>query len=126
MAVRLNKPGYDHARRMIMEGKVVIDGRDDWSEHQPAAIDENRFIDGHGYANYGTWHLAVDDAEDVDTKAHYRFPVGDFSRVHRCAVLAVESRAGQYHHRDVELAAAHLHGMIELAGALTGSSHGRA
>jgi hypothetical protein len=28
-------------------------------------------------------------------------------------VLAAESRAGQYKYRDIELAAAHLHGMLE-------------
>jgi hypothetical protein len=33
--------------------------------------------------------------------------------VHRCAVLAVESRAGQYDYLDTENAAAHLHGMLE-------------
>ena len=38
---------------------------------------------------------------------------GNFQAVHRCAVLAAESRAGQYRHADIEQAAAHLHGMLE-------------
>jgi len=42
-----------------------------------------------------------------------RFPYGDFKRVHRCAILAAESRAGQYKHFDIENAVAHLHGMME-------------
>jgi hypothetical protein len=33
--------------------------------------------------------------------------------VHRGAVLAAESRAGQYKYFDIENAAAHLHGMME-------------
>jgi hypothetical protein len=33
--------------------------------------------------------------------------------VHRCAVLSAESRAGQYKHNDIELAAAHLHEVID-------------
>jgi hypothetical protein len=33
--------------------------------------------------------------------------------VHRCAVIAAESRAAQNKYADVESAAAHLHGMIE-------------
>ena len=37
----------------------------------------------------------------------------DFNSVHRCAVLAAEARAGQYKHANIELAAAHLHGMLE-------------
>ena len=43
----------------------------------------------------------------------YKFPYGDFNNVHRCAVLAAEARAGRYKHADIELAAAHLHGMLE-------------
>jgi hypothetical protein len=34
--------------------------------------------------------------------------------VHRCAVLAAESRAGQRKYADIESAAAHLHGMLEM------------
>ena len=44
------------------------------------------------------------------SKRRYRFPYGDFNNVHRCAVLAAETRAGQYKHTDIELAAVHLHG----------------
>jgi len=40
-------------------------------------------------------------------------PFGEFHDVHRCAVLAVDSRAGQYGHDDVKSAAAHLHGMLD-------------
>jgi RNA polymerase sigma factor (sigma-70 family) len=37
----------------------------------------------------------------------------DFEAVHRCGVLAAESRAGQYKYSDIEVAAAHLHGMLD-------------
>ncbi|MGZ4357349.1 MAG: hypothetical protein ACXVRU_11125 [Gaiellaceae bacterium] len=120
MTVRINRKAFNHARRLIESGQVVIDGRDDWSEHQPTTIEENRFIEQHGFAEYGKWHLGIDDTKDPETKGRYRFPYGDFERVHRCAVLAAESRAGQYSHHDIELALAHLHGMIEMAGAPTG------
>jgi hypothetical protein len=55
----------------------------------------------------------VDDQAKRETKAHYKFPYGDFEKVHRCAILAAESRAGQYEHDDIEKAVAHLHGMLE-------------
>jgi len=42
--------------------------------------------------------------------------------VHRCGVLAAESRAGQYKYDDIEHAAAHLHGMIDAA---TSSKEGK-
>ena len=37
----------------------------------------------------------------------------DFQNVHRCGLLAAESRAGQRKYYDIELAVAHLHGMLE-------------
>jgi hypothetical protein len=113
MAVKLHNSGYNHAKKLVGEGKVVLDDRDDWSEHQPSAADENAFIDAHGYAAYGRWHLAIDDERPTDTKGRYKFPYGDFSDVHRCAILAAESRAGQRKYADVQAAAAHLHGMLE-------------
>jgi hypothetical protein len=113
MAVKLHSPGYDHAKQLVDEGKVVLDERDDWSEHQPSAAEENAFIEAHGYAEYGRWHLAIDDERPHDTKGHYKFPYGDFSAVHRCAILAAESRAGQRKYTDVESAAAHVHGMLD-------------
>ena len=94
MAVKRHNPGYNHAKELIGAGRVVLDDRDGWSEHQPSAAEEDAFIQEHGYAEYGRWHLAIDDA-------------------HRCATLAAESRAGQRKYVDVELAAAHLHGMLD-------------
>jgi hypothetical protein len=38
---------------------------------------------------------------------------GDFEKIHRCGVLAAEARAGQDNFTDIELAAAHLHGMLD-------------
>lgn len=113
MAVILNETAFDHAKALIDEGAVVVDERDDWSVHQPSTPDENRFIERHGIREYARWHLGIDDEEDEDNKGRYKFPYGDFAKVHRCAILAAESRAGQYKHVDIERAAAHLHGMIE-------------
>ena len=98
MAVTLNRRAYEHARELINDGRFVFDERDAWSEHRPSAQQENEFIRLHGFAEYGKW---------------YEFPYGDFKDVHRCGVLAAESRAGQYQHHDIENAAAHLHGMID-------------
>jgi hypothetical protein len=115
MAVKLNKRGFSYAKELVTDGKVVVDERDAWSEHQPSTADENKFIDLYGFGEYGKWHLGIDDEEDEETKKHYKFPYGDFKKVHRCAVLTAESRAGQYKYFDIESAAAHLHGMIDSA-----------
>lgn len=114
MAVKLNRAAYDHARDLVNEGHVVYDERDAWSEHQPSTEQENELIRRHGYEEYAKWHLGIDDEEAEDTKARYKFPYGDFEKVHRCAMLTAESRAGQYKHLDIERAAGHLHGMIEM------------
>jgi hypothetical protein len=113
MAVKLSKVAFEHAKRLINAGKVVKDDRDAWSEHEPSAEQENEFIEKHGYAEYGKWHLGVDDEQDEDTKKRYKFPYGDFKKIHRCALLSAESRAGQYKYADIETAAHQLHGMIE-------------
>jgi hypothetical protein len=111
--MKLNRTAFNYAKTLVGEGRVVMDDRDAWSEHQPSARDENEFIRAHGWTQYGKWHLGVDEDKDPETKARYRFPYGDFRDVHRCAVLSAESRAGQYKHFDIERAAAHLHGMME-------------
>jgi hypothetical protein len=113
MATKLNNNAYDYAKELITDRKYVFDERDAWSEHQPSTEEENEFIETHGYREYSKWHLGIDDAEPEDTKKRYKFPYGDFEKVHRCGVLSAESRAGQYKHFDVEKAAAHLHGMID-------------
>jgi hypothetical protein len=113
MAVKLSRTAYDYAKSLVKEGRVVLDERDDWSEHQPSAQQENEFIEEHGYGEYGKWHLAIDDEHRPETKGHYKYPYGDFRDVHRCAVLSAESRAGRNHHEDIKSAAAHLHGMLE-------------
>jgi len=113
MAVKLNETAYDHARDLIAAGRYLIDDRDAWSEHQPSARQENDYIERHGIAEYARWHLGIDDEEDENTKGRYKFPYGDFQNVHRCGLLAAESRAGQRKYYDIELAVAHLHGMLE-------------
>jgi hypothetical protein len=113
MAVKLHRPGYDHAKKLVGDGHVVLDDRDAWSEHQPSAAQENAFIAEHGWAEYGRWHLGIDDERGIETKGRYKFPYGDFSDVHRCAVLSAESRAAQRKYDDIEAAVAHLHGMLE-------------
>ncbi|MEA2293975.1 MAG: hypothetical protein QOE86_1614 [Solirubrobacteraceae bacterium] len=113
MAVKLNNGSYAFAKRLVEQGHVALDDRGDWSEHQPSAAAQNRFIEEHGIDAYARWHLAIDNERREGTKARYKFPYGDFEDVHRCAVLAAESRAGQRKYTDVELAAAHLHGMME-------------
>jgi hypothetical protein len=113
MSVQLNQSAFRHARQLINAGKFVADERDAWSEDQPSTQEENEFIRKHGFEEYGKWHLGIDEEQPKDRKRRYKFPYGDFEKVHRCAILTAESRAGQYKYFDIENAVAHLHGMID-------------
>jgi hypothetical protein len=101
MSVRLNKKALEHARKLVKQGKVVHDERDAWSEDAPSADDENRFIEKHGWDEYALWHLGEDPDASEETKGRFSFPNGDFSKVHRCAVISLESRAAQNDHDDI-------------------------
>jgi hypothetical protein len=113
MTVELNKKSFDFAQERITKGDYVLDDRDAWSEHQPSAQKENDFIEKHGWNEYALWHLGVDDEANEETKEHYKFPYGDFKKVHRCGLLAAESRAGQRKYADIESAAHELHEMLD-------------
>lgn len=116
MSIELNRPALEHARRLVREGKVVRDERDDWSEAAPDAAAENRFIDEHGWTEFSHWHLGVDRSADRETKQAYSFPFGDFRRVHRSGVISGESRAGQYDHTEIRDELAKLLALIDEEG----------
>jgi hypothetical protein len=113
VATRLNETALRHARSLVRDGKVVRDERDDWSEHAPSADDENRFIEKEGWTAFRHWHLGIDDDENGETKGAYSFPYGDFAKVHRCGVISLESRAGQYGHDEIRDAARKLLELID-------------
>jgi len=101
MTIRLNKDALSHARGLLRSGDVVTDERDAWSKHAPSADDENAFIEKEGMAEFARWHLGEDPGETEGTKGRYSFPFGDFAKLHRCAVISSESRAGQYDHDSI-------------------------
>jgi hypothetical protein len=105
MTITLNKDALANAENLIAAGKTTHDQRDDWSEHAPSTVDENGFIEKHGYAEYARWHLGEDTSASEETKGRYSFPFGDFAKVHRCAVIALESRAAQNDHGSIASAA---------------------
>jgi hypothetical protein len=113
MTVKLNASALTFARDLVKRGTVVHDERDDWSEHAPSADDENDFIDKHSMAEFAKWHLGVDTDKSEGTKGRYSFPFGDFHRVHRCAVISLESRAAQNDHDDITTASKNLLSLID-------------
>jgi hypothetical protein len=113
MTVKLNQCAYEHAKSLIKEGKFIDDDRDAWSDHHPATQTENEFIEKNGFFEYCKWFLGVNDDYREESRRHYEFPYGDFKNVHRCSILAAQSRAGQCKHFGVEKAAADLLAVID-------------
>lgn len=108
MAITLNREAYRHAEDLIEQGEVVRDERDDWSEHAASTDAENRFLDDEGWDAFSEWHLGIDRQESAETKGRFSFPMGDYRKVHRCAIISMESRAAQYDHDEVAKAAKRL------------------
>jgi hypothetical protein len=113
MTTSLNKHSQEFAQDQIKQGHVVLDQRDDWSEHQLSTKAENEFIEARGWDEYANWHLGVDDEASEHTKARYKFPYGDFERVHRCGLNAAEVRAARQKYLDIEDAAVRLREMMD-------------
>jgi hypothetical protein len=113
MTVKLNRRAYEHAKRLIEEGKFIDDERDAWSDHHPSTRTENEFIEKNGFLEYSKWFLAVNDEYEEESRRHFEFPYGDLENVHCCSILAAQSRAGQDKSSDVENVAADLLAAIE-------------
>lgn len=101
MTVRLNRNALDHAKHLIAEGENTHDERDDWSEHAPSTDRQNHYIADHSWGEYSLWHLGIDEDMSEETKGRYSFPYGDFRKVHRCALISLESRASQNDHDEI-------------------------
>jgi hypothetical protein len=48
LAVKLNERAFEHARQSVEKGSCVSDDKDKWSEHQPSAAEENKYIEKNG------------------------------------------------------------------------------
>jgi hypothetical protein len=101
---------YSVNERAIVRARGLIDARQyvldsDWGEVQPRADDENAFLKGHSWNEYGEWHLGLNDEATDETKSRYAFVFGDFRRVHRTGLIACQYRAAEWRHKEIELAA---------------------
>ena len=109
--MRLNKDGYKHAKNLINRGKYVVDS--DWSEDKPSAEEKNRFLEEHGWEEYCKWFLGIDPDAKPQSKERYKFPYGDFQKVHRKGLIAAKQRAAQNDYHDIEKAGDELIEMID-------------
>lgn len=106
MALILNLDGFAYAKQLIREGKV--DYTSSWSAYEPSPAQQNTFIKAHSSSEYGKWFLGVNTEADESSKGRYEFPFGDFEKLYLNALVAIEQRAGQYAHHEIEAAAKQL------------------
>ncbi len=111
MTAELNWKAYDFARDLVADKKVAIDERDARSEHN---LPRSRRMTSYACMAMtntpsGTWASTRKNLKTARPGTSFLMAT---SR-HRCAVISVESRAGQYKHYDIEKAAHNLHEMID-------------
>ena len=114
-SLQVNPAALQFAHNLIKQGRFVNDRKGAWAADKPSRATENEFIRAYGFDEYAKWDLAIDDRHGSETKAHYKFPFGDFSNVHRCGLLAVKARAHEYGYAEIEAAATQLLALIESA-----------
>ena len=103
MAIRLNQETVEHAQNLIKSRHY--ERNSDWSEAQPSAEEENKFIGETGWEAFAKWHLAYDTEARKEPKSRYKFPFGDFRKLHRSALIAAKQRAGSEDYSKVQSAA---------------------
>jgi hypothetical protein len=101
--MKLNEAGRRKAKSMIESSQYVLDSS--WGKANPSADEENAFLEAHSWAEYGEWHLGIDETAAEETKDRYGFPYGDFRRVHRSGLITAKQRAAQNDYADIEQAA---------------------
>ena len=100
---KVNEAGVAKAKVLIDARRYVVRSR--WSDVQPRADEENKFLESHTWDEYGEWHLALTQGASEETKARYGFVFGDFRRLHRSGIIACHYRAAEWDHKEIELAA---------------------
>ena len=113
-SITLNRAALLNAYELISEGRVMVDKKGAWQQDKPSAAQKNEFVRLRGFEEYGKWHLGIDGRKKIGSKAHYKFPFGDFKALHRCGLLAVKARAHEYGYADIEAAADQLLAAIEI------------
>ena len=100
---RVNPDTVAHVERLIASRRYVLESN--WGDVQPDADAQNAYLEKHDWADYAAWHLGLTDGANDETKARHAFCVGDFTRVHRSALIACVFRAAEWRHKEVERAA---------------------
>src|ERR1700687_2487409 len=56
-ATKLNQIALESCKELTRRGRVIVDKKGAWGQHQPSPEQENEFIRLHGFEEYAKWHL---------------------------------------------------------------------
>ena len=115
MTIILNQQALASARRLLDEGLYMINTV--WGTSAPSPEEETHFADQYGWDAYSGWYLGIDTDEPVDSKARYKFPYGNFRKLHRNGVITAKQRAAQNHCDDMVEGADELLDLLDLMNA---------
>lgn len=99
MAVKLNSAALAHAQQLLDDDQYMINTV--WSSNEPSPEQEQQYLDRNGLDAYAQWFLGIDTDEPADSKARYKYPYGNFKKLHRSGVIAAKQRAAQHKAREV-------------------------
>jgi hypothetical protein len=96
MVYTLNRMSFEFAQKLIKRRLLVIDHDHDWVDHKPSHTRREAFFKTYGPVEFGKWHLAED--EHAAEHRRFAFLIGDFTRMHRCALIATQAETAKLHH----------------------------
>ena len=81
-----------------------------------AAKDETAWLKKHSWPDFALVEFRRRPKGDARDEGALQFPMGDYTKLHRSAVIAIESRAAQNGHRDIAKASKKLLAYIDKTG----------
>lgn len=112
MAIKLNKVGFDNAAAIIKNG-LEVEHDTKWESVKPTRDEQARFIETHDLDEYGSWFLGIDADKDPKSITKFVFPFGDFSVLHKSALIVAEKEATKLNAAEIKAAAQKLLDMIK-------------
>jgi hypothetical protein len=103
---KLNYDAYQNAESIILRGEV--DQKSVWAQTIPKKEAQEEFLSKNGMTEYAKWFLAVETDEPEDNPNRLQYLYGDFKKVHRSAILAIQAMAEKQNDTNIVIAAKEL------------------
>lgn len=109
--LKLNYEAFKQAEEIILHGEV--DMRSTWAKIMPQEDVKNAYLSKNGLEAYGKWFLAYELDEPEDSPNRFQHLMGDFSKIHRSALLAIQAVAEKEQDNNILIAVKELMRQID-------------